>query len=343
MSVAPVVKMFADPPVEIQAVVQKPNEIKHFSDLTAGDILNDIRTRVMQEVPTGFGNNVSLTFFLGGTDNYSTKLIEHVTSNYKRILADVFSRDSFPIIINGATEAGHIKILVDLLNKETRPFLSVGFTTANYTKYDTADRPTLLAPNKLTFLFGSKDDSTNGYGIETPYMFGAFASLIQKYQTTMSFVNGGAITAKEFFFAAAHASTTDKTTFYIHENTGRFSDGLIKSIGSDKIKFFNKLEDVTAKEYPYSLVEKQEEGAVENTFMLTCLKNEYDDLKVDLNVGKLIKISKFPMNGGRGAQPKVTKTTQKTLIGNRMHVVYEGRRGGKYVKQKGQYVLLKKH
>lgn len=47
--------------------------------------------------------------------------------------------------------------------------------------------------------------------------------------------------------------------------------------------------------------------------------------------------------GGKSKVPrKMSKTKEKVKVGNAMRVVYQGPRGGKYVKVKGQFVSVKK-
>jgi hypothetical protein len=73
-----------------------------------------------------------------------------------------------------------------------------------------------------------------------------------------------------------------------------------------------------------------------NTLIDVCDMYEYS-----LNV--LIDISKTKQGGaGVKRNPSCIKTSSKVKIGKREYVVYEGKRGGKYIKSKGVYVSLKK-
>lgn len=46
------------------------------------------------------------------------------------------------------------------------------------------------------------------------------------------------------------------------------------------------------------------------------------------------------MDGGKKAQKQYLKTEQRVQLGKRNCIVYEGKRGGKYVKYNGEFVSL---
>ena len=50
----------------------------------------------------------------------------------------------------------------------------------------------------------------------------------------------------------------------------------------------------------------------------------------------------FSSNGGRGKTKIYTKSIKRFLYGKRKMVIYVGKRGGEYVKVKGEYMNLAK-
>jgi len=182
-------------------------------------------------------------------------------------------------------------------------------------------------------------ENKNGYGIETKYMFGAVQNHISTCPTIMSFVNGGRITAKEFFYAA-HYSRFETTKFYVHETTRRFSDGLLSSIASGG--------DLTFVDKPGTPVSFPNCKLIQGptATMLTGKYEAFEFTSTPLNIipfsFKASRSASMGYGGARKGPQKLTKTAQKVVVGNRQCVVYEGRRGGRYVKQKGQFVPIKK-
>lgn len=176
--------------------------------------------------------------FIGGTDYQSDSAIGKITkNNYSELLKETFSfcqkSHRFLLIFNGATSAGHIKILDELLKdyrlKSTyrSMHMSIGFTVANYKKYD---KNLGLVSNDVNYLFGT---DKNDFGAEVKFMARTIQSFLHEQEgvpLTVSVVNGGQITAKEFFYLASVSNRYSK--FIFHQSTGRFTDGLISSLAN---------------------------------------------------------------------------------------------------------------
>ena len=224
----------------------------NYTDISNVDAINnDIIKLIVKMIPKHYNKmHICVLCFLGGTDFIiDGKIGTIIHRNYTKIINDIIVKQQlFPIIFNGATNAGHINILNSVLDKHVNKYLSFGFTTGNYKKYDI--NATLIQNNHFNFTFGF-DFGLSDFGIETKFLFGTIQQLlkIQKFKdikVMYNFVNGGKITAKEFFYAAMISHNNSE--YILHKNTGRFTHGLISSIGKNNIVFDPSIENTPLKD-----------------------------------------------------------------------------------------------